>query len=87
MAVFWLAASRRVISLMMEAADISETSVNIYRSRQWNNPEDSHPHTRRFENLKCHAVWYFEKDQTALCLVLIESTHYDSFTLFKQNIV
>jgi hypothetical protein len=67
MAVFWvvvpcslvevsddsevLAAS--IIRAMMEAESTSETSVNFYQARH-NNPEDSHPHTRRRENLKSH---------------------------------
>jgi hypothetical protein len=45
-----LAAS--IISLMMEAAGISETSVNFYQTTRRNNPEDSHLHTYRRENLK-----------------------------------
>jgi hypothetical protein len=32
---------------MMEAASISETSVNVYQTTQRNNPEDSHLHTNR----------------------------------------
>jgi hypothetical protein len=47
-----LAAS--IITLMMEAASTSETSVNFYQTTQRNNPEDSHLHTRRRENLKSH---------------------------------
>jgi hypothetical protein len=31
-----------LIGLMMEAASISETSVNFYETAQCNNPEDSH---------------------------------------------
>jgi hypothetical protein len=30
------------MALMMEAASISETSVNFYQTTQCNNPEDSH---------------------------------------------
>jgi hypothetical protein len=37
----------------MEAVSTSETSVNFYHSTRRNNPEDSHLHTRRRENLKC----------------------------------
>jgi hypothetical protein len=33
--------SRQRIALMMEAASISETSVNFYQTRRRNNPEDS----------------------------------------------
>jgi hypothetical protein len=39
---------------MMEAASTSEMSVNFYQITQRNNPEDSHLHTRRRENLKSH---------------------------------
>jgi hypothetical protein len=43
-----------VIALMMEAASTSETSVNFCQTTRRNNPEDSHLHTRRRENLKFH---------------------------------
>jgi hypothetical protein len=51
-----LAASiiRAMITFMMEVASTSETSVNFYHTTRRNNPEDSHLHTRRRENLKCH---------------------------------
>jgi hypothetical protein len=39
------------IALMMEAASTSETSINFYHTAWRNNPEDSHLHTRRRENL------------------------------------
>jgi hypothetical protein len=39
--------------MMMEAASNSETSVNFHQSALHYNPEDSHLHTRRHENLKC----------------------------------
>jgi hypothetical protein len=45
---------RAIIALMMEAASMSETSVNFYQTARPNNPEDSHLHTRRRENLKSH---------------------------------
>jgi hypothetical protein len=48
MAVFW------AIALMMEAASTSETSVNLCQTTRRYNPEDSHIHTRRRENLKAH---------------------------------
>jgi hypothetical protein len=38
----------------MEAASTSETSANFYQTARHNNPEDSHFHTRRRENLKSH---------------------------------
>jgi hypothetical protein len=50
MNVFWDVES--LITLMMEAASISETSVNFYQTTRGNVPEDIHFHTRRRENLK-----------------------------------
>jgi hypothetical protein len=35
----------------MEAESTSETSVNFYQTTRRNNPDDSHLHTRRRENL------------------------------------
>jgi hypothetical protein len=40
--------------MMMEAANTSETLVNCYQTSQGKNPEDSHLHSRRRENLKSH---------------------------------
>jgi hypothetical protein len=45
----------RAIALIMEAASTSETSVNFYQTTLLNNPEDSHLHIRRRENLKSHS--------------------------------
>jgi hypothetical protein len=43
----------KIIALMMEAARTSETLVNSsYQTTRRYNPEDSHLHTRRRENLK-----------------------------------
>jgi hypothetical protein len=57
MAVFWVAAPcslvgvyRRLITLMMEAASISETSVNCYQITRRNNSEDSHINTSVVSN-------------------------------------
>jgi hypothetical protein len=41
-----------IIALMMEGASTSGTSVNYYQTTERNFPEESHPHTRRRENLK-----------------------------------
>jgi hypothetical protein len=38
----------------MEAASTSETSVNFYHTTRPNDPENSHLHTSRRENLKSH---------------------------------
>jgi hypothetical protein len=39
-----------------EAANTSETSVNLYQIIRHNDPEDSHLHTRRHENLKSQDI-------------------------------
>jgi hypothetical protein len=41
-----------LIALMMEAVRASETSVNPHQSTRRYNPEDSHLHSQRRENLK-----------------------------------
>jgi hypothetical protein len=46
----------RAIALMMEAAITSKTSVNFCYTIRCNNPEVSHLHTRRRENLKAHLL-------------------------------
>jgi hypothetical protein len=59
MAVFWVVAPCSLIvliALMVDAASTSETSVNFYQTTLRNNPENSHLHTRRHENLKSHSV-------------------------------
>jgi hypothetical protein len=43
----------------MEEASISETSVNFYQTTRHNNPEHSHLHNRRRENLKSHIFTLF----------------------------
>jgi hypothetical protein len=48
-----------LIALMMEAARTSETLVNFYQTTLRYNPEDSHLHTRRRENLKSHLFSLF----------------------------
>jgi hypothetical protein len=46
----------------MEAANTSETSVNIYQTTRCNIPEDSHLHSRRRENLKSHMKEFRKAD-------------------------
>jgi hypothetical protein len=41
---------------MMDEVSTSETSVNFYQTTQSYNPEDSHLHIRRRENLKSHLL-------------------------------
>jgi hypothetical protein len=50
----WFLACSLLITLMMEAASTSETSVNFYQTTWHNNPEDSHLHIHCHENLKSH---------------------------------
>jgi hypothetical protein len=73
MAVFWVVAPCSVvevyqrfrgtfflhhqITLMMEVASTSETSVNFYQTTQCYNPEDSHLRTCRCENLESCLYW------------------------------
>jgi hypothetical protein len=45
----------RAIALMMMAASTTEASVNVCQTTRRNNPEDSHLHTRRRENLISHS--------------------------------
>jgi hypothetical protein len=57
MAVFWIVAPCSLveaITLMMEAASTSETSVNFYQTTRRNNPKDSNLNTYRRENLESH---------------------------------
>jgi hypothetical protein len=60
MAVFWVVAPCSLvdllIALMMEAARTSGTLVNFYQTTRRYNPEDSHLHTRRRENLKSYLI-------------------------------
>jgi hypothetical protein len=60
MTVFWVVAPCSLDqggALMMEVASTYETSVNFYQTTRRNNPEESHLHTRRRENLKYHFSW------------------------------
>jgi hypothetical protein len=41
---------------MMETASTSDTLVNFYQTARRYNPEDSHLHTRRRENLKSYYI-------------------------------
>jgi hypothetical protein len=42
----------------MEAARTSETLVNLYQTTRCYNPEDSHLHTHRRENLESYLAIY-----------------------------
>jgi hypothetical protein len=45
---------------MMEAARTSEKLVNFYKTTRRYNPEDSHLHTHRRENLKSYTYYINE---------------------------
>jgi hypothetical protein len=73
----------RAIALMMEAASTSETLVNFYQTTQCNNPEDSHLHTRRRENLKSH---FTKKTAVAVVFVTRPNSYSFMFSSFLYNI-
>jgi hypothetical protein len=54
--VIFMFAASIIRALLMGVASTSETSVHIYQTTQHNNPEDSHLHTRRRDNLKSHLL-------------------------------
>jgi hypothetical protein len=41
-------------ALMLPAVSTSKKPVSFYQSTRRNIPEDSHPHTRRRQNMKSH---------------------------------
>jgi hypothetical protein len=47
------------MALTMEAARTSETPVNFDQTTRRNNPENSHLHTRRRQNLKFHKIVFY----------------------------
>jgi hypothetical protein len=66
----WVCHDSSIIALMMEAESTSETSVNLYQSTRRNNPEDSHLHIHRRENLKCHQVlWFITLNPVGTCTI------------------
>jgi hypothetical protein len=50
--ISWIFALHGDIALMREAAIISETSVNFYKTTWHNNSEDSHLHSRHRKNIR-----------------------------------
>jgi hypothetical protein len=47
-----------IITLMMEAASTSVTSIDFYQTKRRSTSEDSHVFTRRRQNLKPHSRCY-----------------------------
>jgi hypothetical protein len=61
-----------IIALMVEASNTSETLVNFYQTIRRNNPEDSHIHIRRRENLKsCFSILNSVKIRSAFLELLM----------------
>jgi hypothetical protein len=50
----------------MEAARTSETLVQLYQTTRCYNPEDSHLHTHRRENLKSYLIQYIKMQDIRL---------------------
>jgi hypothetical protein len=65
---------RAMIALMMEEVSTSETSVNIYQTKQRNIPENSHPHNQEIPLLLWNTI-----------LSLINSVHSLTYYFFKIN--
>jgi hypothetical protein len=64
---------RLLMALMMEAASTSETLINFYQTTRRYNPEYSHLHTRRRENLKS----YWRDLVSLLSTLATRATHAD----------
>jgi hypothetical protein len=47
------------VGLMMEAVSTYETSIDFYKTKRRNIPEDSHLRTRRRKDLKSHSVNFY----------------------------
>jgi hypothetical protein len=54
---------------MTVAASTSETSENFHQTTGRNNPEDSHLHTRRRENLKSHLIFVYVCVNYVCCIL------------------
>jgi hypothetical protein len=77
----------------MEAVQTSETSVNFYQTTRRCNPEDSHIHTHRRENLKsyyerllCFVASQFENFPARLTLVKTHNEDQYSGTEIKVSV-
>lgn len=65
---------RPYLTMMMEAVNISETSVNFYRTARCNNPEDSDLYIRRRENVISQMQINNCVVSFASCLLLLSSS-------------
>jgi hypothetical protein len=90
MTVFWVVAPcslvevyRRFIGAcsLHHQGDRPETSVNFYQTTRHNNPEDSHLHTHRRENLESHK----ETNESHLLSVRNFSSFYEGWNGVRWN--
>jgi hypothetical protein len=63
----WVYQCFRVITLMMESVQTSETAVNSYQSTWHYNPEDRHLHSHCCESLKSYKVCLPPAAEVFLC--------------------
>jgi hypothetical protein len=87
-----------IIVLTMEAASTSETFVNFYQTTRRYNPEDSHLHIRRRENLRSHnfhnilvsteyPVTFLKINQHHILMLAISTNEEKRFHLLLPKIV
>jgi hypothetical protein len=60
---------------MMEAARTSETLVNFYQTTRPYNPEDSHLHTHRRENLKPYSLFLIHQVERIVATIWMIGDH------------
>jgi hypothetical protein len=73
-------------ALKMEAASTSETLVNFYQTTLRNNPEDSHLHTRRRENLKSHLLGCWPPFQFLYSCRVARNSAFGNFKTFTSDV-
>jgi hypothetical protein len=69
-----------IIALMMDAVNISETSVKFHETIRLKTSEGCHLHARRSKNLKSHVLKY---DWKELKRVLMKSSCYDNYVVLN----
>jgi hypothetical protein len=63
------------MALMLEAANSSEISVNIYQTTRCNNPKGNNLYTRRRENPKSHVTYQNEMCEHVAPIENMTDTH------------
>jgi hypothetical protein len=69
----------------MEAARTSETLVNFYQTTRCYNPEDSHLHTHRRENLKSYLVNLYGEATSLIALMMEAARTSETLVKFYQT--